>query len=79
MVSLDILSVWGVCSDCGYEGVLEYRHVAGEDYDDPDALGVMLLQRCPACETSDNALLPIAFYHELVALSASGGEEDGGS
>lgn len=75
MVSVDILTVWGVCSDCGYEGMLEYRHVAGEDYNDPDALGVMLLQYCPACEGSDNALLPLEFYHEIVAVAQGGGDD----
>ncbi len=68
-MDIEILSVWGTCSDCGYQGMLEYRHVSGEDYGDDQALGVMLLQRCPACDTSDNALLPMDFYLELVAAA----------
>lgn len=74
MSRVEIFSVWGACSDCGYQGLIEYRHVEGEVYDDPKALGVMLRQYCPACESSDNALLPLDYYHELLALAASGEE-----
>ncbi len=64
---------WGICTDCGYEGVLEYRHVAGEVYDDEAALGVMLLQRCPACDIAEHALMPMDFYRELLAEATTEG------
>lgn len=74
MKRLDILAVWGICTDCGYEGMIEYRHLEGEVYDDEEALGVMLLQRCPACESSDHSLVPLEYYRELLARTRSGTE-----
>ncbi len=60
-----IFQAWGECLDCGYEGMLEYSEVAGEIYSDPEAVGVILLLRCPACESRDNTLVTIEYYHEL--------------
>lgn len=57
---------WGTCLDCGYEGMLEYRPVAGESYTDPEALGVVMALRCPACESQDQTLLAMDYYHELL-------------
>ena len=59
-------TAWGHCFDCHFEGMLEYCHVEGEDYNDPDAAGVMLKQTCPACETTENALIPIDYYQEML-------------
>ena len=58
---------WGSCLDCNFEGMLEYSHIESEDYSDTEVLGVMLLQRCPACENSDHTLMPIDYYQELMA------------
>lgn len=66
------LKTWGTCLDCGYQGMLEYSEIVGEDYDDPHALGVMLLLRCPACESRDNALVAIDYYRELTATGTCG-------
>jgi len=63
---------WGACIDCGFEGMLEYHEVAGEAYDDGEALGVMLLLRCPACESEAHSLVPMDYYREI---SAPEGEE----
>lgn len=57
---------WGHCFDCHFEGMLEYSHIEGEDYDDNEALGVMLLQHCPACDTTEHALIPIDYYREMM-------------
>jgi hypothetical protein len=57
---------WGTCLDCGYEGMLEYSLIEGETYSDPEALGVVMLLHCPACETHDHALLTIEYYREMV-------------
>ena len=57
---------WGSCLDCNFEGMLEFSHIEGEDYSDTEALGVMLLQQCPACEASDHTLMPVEDYQELM-------------
>lgn len=58
--------VWGVCIDCHFEGPIEYTHIEGEDYDDSEALGVMLIQRCPACESLEHALVPYDYYRQML-------------
>ncbi len=63
-----LIKDWGSCLDCDYEGLLEYRHLEGEDYGDSESLGVMLLQRCPACESEAHSLIPIEYYRELLEL-----------
>lgn len=60
-----ILPGWGTCLDCGYEGVLEFHGVPGEHYEDPEALGVMMLLHCPACESREHTLIPMEYYREL--------------
>jgi hypothetical protein len=57
---------WGTCLDCGYEGMLQYTPVEGESYSDPEALGVVMLLHCPACESQDHALITIEYYREMV-------------
>ncbi len=57
---------WGHCFDCHFEGMLEYSHIEGEDYEDSEAIGVMLIQHCPACETTEHALIPIDYYREMM-------------
>ncbi len=57
---------WGHCYDCHFEGMLTYTHIIGEDYSDSSAMGVMLRQSCPACETEDNALIPNDYYEEML-------------
>ena len=59
-------NAWGHCFDCHFEGMLEYRHIAGEDYKDEEAVGVMLVQHCPACESTEHALIPIDYYREMM-------------
>jgi len=68
---------WGHCFDCHFEGLLEYSHIEGEDYEDHEAIGVMLLQHCPACETTEHALIPIDYYREMMEnLKAAQDEEE---
>ncbi len=55
---------WGHCIDCHFEGMLEYRHLDGEQYEEVEA--VMLEQHCPACETTEHALLPYDYYHQMM-------------
>ena len=69
--------VWGVCIDCHFEGPIEYTHIESEDYADDEALGVMLIQRCPACESVENALIPLDYYREMMAQQVDGDPEEG--
>lgn len=57
---------WGHCIDCHFEGMIEYRHIEGEDYSDEQAVGVMLIQHCPSCDTTEHALIPIDYYQEMM-------------
>jgi len=50
--------------------------IEGEDYDDPDSLGVMLLQDCPACELSVNTFIPMDLYQEFLVGYESVKEDD---
>lgn len=59
--------VWGQCIDCNFEGPIEYSHVEGEDYADSEAIGVMLIQHCPACESTEHTLIPIDYYRQMLA------------
>ena len=59
--------VWGHCDDCHFDGPIYYSMIEGGDYDDPDSLGVMLLQDCPACELSVNTFIPTDLYQEFLA------------
>lgn len=58
---------WGVCIDCHFEGMIEYFHLPDEDYEDPEASGVVLVQLCPSCETTEHSLIPIDYYQEMLA------------
>lgn len=66
MSKANVIRAWGQCLDCGYEGMLEYSRIEGENYDDPEALGVVLLLRCPVCDSQDNSLVTIEYYRELI-------------
>ena len=45
---------------------MEFTHLDGEDYADLEAMGVMLLQHCPSCDTTEHALIPIDYYREMM-------------
>lgn len=68
--------VWGVCIDCHFEGPIHYSHIDSEDYADAEALGVMLLQRCPACESVEHALIPLDYYRQMLEERVAGGTAD---
>ena len=57
---------WGHCFDCHFEGMIEYTHIDDEDYADAEAVGVMLIQHCPSCDTTEHALIPIDYYQEMM-------------
>ena len=62
-----VLTAWSKCIDCGYEGVLEYEHVEDEIYSDEEAMGVMMILRCPACDSHEHTLVPSDYYQELLS------------
>lgn len=64
-------SAWGTCLDCGYQGLLTYGEVHGERYGGEEDLAVVMLLRCPACESEDHTLVPTDYYRELVAGNGS--------
>lgn len=59
------IRAWGTCIDCGYEGMLAYSRVAGECYDDQDALGVMMLLHCPACGSNEHTFITMEYFEEI--------------
>ncbi len=71
MKTVSTFTAWGHCFDCHFEGLLDYSHLPGEDYGDDEAEGVMLLQHCPACDTSEHALIPIDYYRQMMEELAS--------
>ncbi|MCW8827344.1 MAG: hypothetical protein OQK78_13070 [Gammaproteobacteria bacterium] len=69
--------VWGHCDDCHFDGLIYFSMIDGEDYDDPDSLGVMLVQDCPSCEVSVNTFIPMDLYQEfLVGYEPVKGDEE---
>jgi hypothetical protein len=66
------LRAWGTCIDCGYEGMLEYFRVEGESYEDEEALGLVMLLHCPACDSRENTLITMEYY---VEISQGGADE----
>jgi len=64
-------SAWGTCLDCGYQGLLVYSELEKERYGGEEIAVVMLL-RCPACDSEDHTLVPNDYYRELVAGSDRG-------
>lgn len=57
---------WGHCIDCHFEGMLEYSHIEGEVYKGEDVVAVMLLQHCPACETTEHTMVPFDYYEKMM-------------
>ena len=75
MTRTRIYKAWGACTDCGYEGMLVYSHVPGEDYSDPEALGVMMLLECPACESTEHSVVPMDYYIEIIEEAEDAADE----
>ena len=69
-----VYRAWGQCDECGFQGLVEYRHVASEDYDDDEALGVMMDASCPSCGFEESVLMIIDEYRAMLRLAESGEE-----
>ncbi|MDX1434158.1 MAG: hypothetical protein R3286_17075 [Gammaproteobacteria bacterium] len=63
---------WGSCEDCGFHGLVEFRHRDDEDYDDGEALGVMLDSTCPSCGQVQAVLVVIEEYQEMLRSARTG-------
>lgn len=66
---------WGDCGECGFHGLMAFARRDGEDYDDPEALGVVLDSTCPACGHEEAVLMVIEEYRVMVRLAR--GREQG--
>lgn len=62
---------WSSCDECGFQGLLVFAHRDGEDYDDPDSLGVMLDSTCPACDHQVAVLVVMEEYQAMLHLARS--------
>ncbi|MEE9265236.1 MAG: hypothetical protein V3V86_00780 [Gammaproteobacteria bacterium] len=66
---------WSSCDECGFQGLLEFAHRDGENYDDPESLGVMLDATCPACEHQAAVLVVIDEYQAMMRMARSARRE----
>ena len=62
---------WNACSGCGFQGLFVFFTKAGEDYDDDDALGVLMDTKCPACDDEETVLVGMEEYQEMVFIAKS--------
>lgn len=60
---------WSNCEDCGFEGLMEFCTREEENYDDPEALGVMLDCICPACGARGSVLVVMEEYEEMLHMT----------
>lgn len=63
---------WDGCDDCGFQGLMLFRHRDGEDYSDEDALGFVMDSSCPACGQEAAVLVVVEQYQEMMRLSKRG-------
>ncbi len=63
-----IYKAWSQCSECGYQGTLDFTHLNSESYDDPESLGFLMGCQCPACGVMDHVLVSTDEYHEITGL-----------
>jgi hypothetical protein len=68
---LERYQAWSSCDECGFQGLLEFVHREDENYDDPDALGVMLDSICPACDCQAAVLVVTDEYQAMLHMARS--------
>lgn len=56
---------WSRCDECGFEGLLAFSCRDDENYDDADALGVLVDALCPACEAIGATLVAMEHFEEM--------------
>lgn len=70
-------SSWSDCDACGFQGLMEFRTRDDENYEDPEALGVMMDCRCPACGAESPVLMVMEEYEEILRMSKNVEERKG--
>lgn len=62
-------SSWSNCEECGFHGLMDFHSREDEDYEDKDALGVMLDCICPSCGTRGCVLVVMEQYEEMLFMA----------
>ncbi len=60
---------WSNCEECGFHGLMEFNTREDENYDDQDALGVMMDCICPSCGAAECVLVVTEQYEEMIFMS----------
>ena len=60
---------WSQCDECGFHGLMQFSTREDENYDDPDALGVMMDCVCPACGERESVLVVMEQYEEMLEMA----------
>ncbi len=60
---------WSQCDECGFQGLMQFRTREDENYDDPEALGVMMDCVCPACGERESVLVVMEQYEEMLQMA----------
>lgn len=68
---IDRYQSWSNCDACGFQGLLEFAHREEENYDDAEALGVVLDATCPACDHQAAVLVVMEEYHAMQRMARS--------
>ncbi len=60
---------WSQCDECGFHGLMQFSTREDENYDDPDALGVMMDCVCPSCGERESVLVVMEQYEEMLEMA----------
>lgn len=60
---------WSQCDECGFQGLMEFRTREDENYEDAEALGVMMDCVCPACGERESVLVVMEQYEEMLQMA----------
>jgi predicted RNA-binding Zn-ribbon protein involved in translation (DUF1610 family) len=60
---------WDQCTDCGFQGLMEFLTRDDEDYSDEDALGYLVDWKCSSCGHEISVLMVVYEYQEMVRLA----------
>ena len=74
-MSVKTYNSWSICDDCGFQGLIEFRCRADEDYSDDDALGYMMDTHCPSCEEVQAVLVVVDEYREMEFIARQNGSD----
>ncbi len=60
---------WDQCTDCGFQGLMEFHTLKDEDYSDEGALGYLMDCKCSSCGHEISVLMVVYEYQEMVRLA----------